>query len=102
MLLLVEYILHTLLDLVSRLLVQSFTVLLQENAQFFCDLLLGGAAAFVLAALALASLLLESFGITQRIESVIGRAHAGTNARQHYDFDFVVREERVTEHHGQL
>lgn len=98
----VEHILHALLNLVSGLLVQSFTVLLQENAQFFVDLVLGGAAAFVLAALALASLLLESFGITQRIEGVIGRAHAGTNARQHYDFDFVVRKERVTEHHSQL
>lgn len=103
LLLLVEDILHALLDLVGGLLGQSFTVLLHEDAQLLGDLLLGGAAAaFVLAALALVRLLLESFGVAERVEGVVGRAHAGANTRQHDNFDFVVSEEGVTKNHGQF
>ena len=79
-------------------------MLLQEEAQLLLDLLWGEPLrrGLALTALALVRLLLKPFGVPQRVERVVGRAHTGTNARQHNDLDLVVREERVTQDHGQL
>ena len=86
------------------LITDLLAMLLHEQPQLLVDLFLGQALQAFAArgTLSALTLLFETLGVTQRIQCVIRRAHAWTNTCKHHNFDFVVSNERVSQHHGQL
>ena len=83
---------------------ERLAVLLQEQPQLFIDLVLGLPFEAFAPGCTLASLrlFLESLSVSQRVERVIGGAHARANAGQHDDFDLIVGQKRVSQDHGKL
>jgi len=79
-------------------------VLFHEYAQLFIDLLLAQALlSFAASLTTLAPLvLLESFGVTKRVEGVVRGAHSWANAGKHHDLDFLAGQERVSQNHSEL
>jgi hypothetical protein len=41
----------------------------------------------------------ETLGVTESVQSVVCAGTAGTNTRQHEDFNFFARKERVSQNH---
>ena len=106
LILLVEDIIEPLLGLFVCLSIRKrLAVLLHEDPKLFLDLCRVRFQAFVLATLASLAAntrVLQSFSIAQRVERVVGGAHARAYASKHDDFDVLIGDETVPKHHSQL
>lgn len=104
LLVLVEVAVELLLfDLVClSILIQSLAMLLHKQPKFLLDLLRVGFGALVLTALALEALLLQSFGVAEGVERMVGRAHARADASEHHDLGLFVGKKAIPQNHGQL
>ena len=79
-------------------------MLLHENLELLVDQVLRKALVALATGCALTALafFFQSFCVSQRVQGVVRRGHAWTDAGQHDDFYFVVGNEGVSEDHCEL